>query len=89
MKVRQARKIFKAYYSPKKNYWNKYQGLLLERALFVSLKNPRLLHALNIAYKYEKRYVQIPTKPRAIQGTTSIRHPQYGLWAIFENKNNI
>lgn len=52
-------------------------------------KNPRLLHALNIAYKYEKRYVQIPTKPRAIQGTTSIRHPQYGLWAIFENKNNI
>lgn len=52
-------------------------------------KTPRLLHALNIAYKYEKRYVQIPTKPRAIQGTTSIRHPQYGLWAIFENKNNI
>lgn len=37
MKIRQARKIFKAYYSPKKNYWNKYQVLLLERALFVSL----------------------------------------------------
>lgn len=90
MKVRQARKIFKAYYSPKKNYWNKYQGFTLGTCFICfAYKKPRLLHALNIAYKYEKRYVQIPTKPRAIQGTTSIRHPQYGLWAIFENKNNI
>lgn len=78
------------YYSPKKNYWNKYQGFTLGTCFICfAYKNPRLLHALNIAYKYEKRYVQIPTKPRAIQGTTSIRHPQYGLWAIFENKNNI
>ncbi len=87
MKIRQARKIFKAYYSPKKNYWNKYQGQPL-CSLF-TCTNPRLLHALNIAYKYEKRYVPIPTKPIALQGTTSMSHPRYGLWAILERKNNI
>ena len=85
MKLRQARKIFKAYHSPKKNYWNNYQGFTL--CSFFTCKNPRLLHALNIAYKYERRYVVIPVKP--IQGTTSTRHPIYGLWAIWENKNNI
>ena len=87
MKIRQARKIFKAYNSPKKNYWNNYQGFTLCSCF--ACKNPRLHHALNIAYKYEKRYVPIPTKPIAIQGTTSLSHPKYGLWAILENKNNI
>ncbi len=90
MKIRQARKIFKAYYNPKKNYWNNYQGFTLGSCFTCfAYKNPRLLHALNIAYKYEKRYVPIPTKPRAIQGTTSTSHPRYGLWAILENNNNI
>ena len=50
---------------------------------FFTCKNPRLQHAINIAYKYEERYAPIPTKPIAIQGTTSMRHPKYGLWNNF------
>ncbi len=75
MKLRQARKIFKAYYSPKKNYWNNYQGFTLSS--FLIRKNPRLLHALNIAYKYGHQF-PIPTKPIAIQGTTSMACPKRG-----------
>lgn len=87
MKRRIARKIYKAFYSWKPNYWNGYEGFNL--CSFFTCKNPRLQHAINIAYKYEERYAPIPTKPIAIQGTTSMRHPKYGLWAILESKNNI
>jgi|GEM_PF-2554787 len=80
MKLRQARKIFKAYYSPKKNYWNNYQGFTLSS--FLTCKNTRLLYALNIAYRYEKGYVLIPTKPIEIakQGNVTNSHPQYRGW---------
>lgn len=75
MKLRQAIKITKAYNSPKKNYWNNYKGFTLSS--FFVCKNPRLLHALNIAYKYEHQF-PIPTKPIAIQGTTSMARPKRG-----------
>ena len=54
MKRRIARKIFNAFYSFKPNYWNGYKGFTI--CSFFACKNPRLQHALNIAYKYEKRY---------------------------------
>ena len=81
MKRRIARKIYKAFYSWKPNYWNGYRGVNL--CSFFTCKNPRLQHAINIAYKYKDRYAPIPTKPIAIQGTTSMRHPKYGLWNNF------
>lgn len=81
MKRRIARKISKAFYSWKPNYWNDYKGFNL--CSFFTCKNERLQHALNIAFKYEIRSAPIPTKPIAIQGTTSMRHPKYGLWKNF------
>lgn len=81
MKRRIARKIYKAFYSWKPNYWERLRGGNL--CSFFTCKKPRLQHAINIAYKYKDRYAPIPTKPIAIQGTTSMRHPKYGLWNNF------
>lgn len=79
MKRRIARKIFNAFYSFKPNYWNGYKGFTL--CSFFACKNPRLQHALNIAYKYEKRYAPIPTKPIAYKVVLPIRHPRkYYFW---------
>lgn len=82
MKRRIARKIFNAFYSLKPNYWNGYKGVTL--CPFFACKNPRLQHALNIAYKYEKRYAPIPTKPIAYMVVLPIIHPRkYYLWNNF------
>lgn len=70
MKRRIARKIFNAFYSLKPNYWNGYKGFTL--CSFFACKNPRLQHALNIAYKYEKRKVCTDTdKANSVHGSTS------------------
>ena len=44
MKTRQARKIYKAFYSLKPNYWNNYKGFTL--CSFFTCKNPRVLRAV-------------------------------------------
>lgn len=64
MKRRIARKIFNAFYSFKPNYWNGYKGFTIYS--FFACKNPRLQHAINIAYKYKERYAPIPTKPKSV-----------------------
>lgn len=69
MKRRIARKIFNAFYSFKPNYWNGYKGFTL--CSFYACKNPRLQHALNIAYKYEKKVCTDTDKANSVQGSTS------------------
>lgn len=78
MKRRIARKIFNAFYSFKPNYWNGYKGFTI--CSFFACKNPRLQHALNIAYK---KVCTDTDKANSVQGSTSMRHPKYGLWNNF------
>ena len=83
MKIRQARKIYKAFYSLKPNYWNGYKRFTLLRMDYG--KNHRIDCAIRKAYWYERKF-PIPTKPIAIQGTTSTRHPRYGLWLFWKTR---
>lgn len=76
MKIRIARKIFKAFNSLKPNYWNGYKGFTL--CSFFTCKNPRVLRATRIVIMHDRRF-PIPTKPiklSKIQGTTTKSRPK-------------
>lgn len=77
MKIRQARKIYKAFYSLKPNYWNGYKRFTL--SAWILVKNHRIDCAIRKAYKYERKF-PIPTKPIAKQGNVSNSHPKYRGW---------
>lgn len=81
MKIRQARKIYKASFSLKPNYWNNYKRFTL--CAWIMVKNHRIDRAIRKAYRYECKF-PIPSKPRAIQGTTSTSRPKHGGgWGIY------
>lgn len=80
MKIRQARKIYKAFYSLKPNYWNGYKRFTL--CAWIMVKTHRIDHAIRKTYRYERKF-PISTKPIAMQGTTSTSRPKHGGgWGI-------
>ena len=65
-------------------------GTVTRGLLFVRFSHARthacsmLLISHNIAYKYEKRYAPIPTKPIAYKVVLPVKHPRkYYLWNNF------